>query len=274
LETPSTLLPPSEIDRRDYVRNSIAGRSASAADPSPIIAHDLTIPLTSDSEKRNLCNIVITLCNPTVLATRWLEAPSSRPSSRLALHSSRSASGSSGTIYQMTHSDRATASAIYGNSWTSDHAVVGTLGEVQNTTHQGVAERDSTGSSKLCSRRRRSCTCEAPFLARCSCSPLIDVPCLRSVNRLSDHAYRHNLESVGRLKACLTGKLRCPPRPLIISGYWYFTEAANPARSSTTGEVIWMKSVQDQLHANGYITLGVNAYQEMVALSKWLPDLM
>ena len=103
---------------------------------------------------------------------------------------------------------------------------------------------------------------------------LADLPLSPTLCRLSAHAYPHNLESIGKLKACLTGKMSCPSRPLVISGYWYFTEATSPRKSGTTGEVIWMKSVQEQLHANGYITMGVNGYQEMVALSKWLPDLM
>jgi hypothetical protein len=35
-----------------------------------------------------------------------------------------------------------------------------------------------------------------------------------------------------------------------------------------------MSSVQEQIDANGYVSLAVNGYAEMVALSKWLPDLM
>ena len=64
-------------DRWDYVRNSIAGRSAPAAD-LPIIVGDLKrLLLTSGNEAekplRDICSIVRHL-----LPTRWLETPNSR----------------------------------------------------------------------------------------------------------------------------------------------------------------------------------------------------
>lgn len=58
----------------------------------------------------------------------------------------------------------------------------------------------------------------------------------------SPQAYAHNVQALARVKMCLLNEIKCPPRPMIISGWWYIAESVYE-NGGTTGEVIWMKSV-------------------------------
>jgi hypothetical protein len=94
---------------------------------------------------------------------------------------------------------------------------------------------------------------------------------------LSPHWYftlNHNKATLTHLLRCFTppshpDHLSCPPRPLVICGWWYCAETLTHA---TTGEVVWMSSVLDQLKSLDIQFLAVGPYENWIEVVEMMPD--
>ncbi|TYJ57167.1 hypothetical protein B9479_002082 [Cryptococcus floricola] len=61
----------------------------------------------------------------------------------------------------------------------------------------------------------------------------------------------------------------CHEKPLIISGWWY---TAAVLTDSTTGEVVWQRSITQQLEKLGYFWIAVGQYTNWIEVAEIMPD--
>lgn len=90
---------------------------------------------------------------------------------------------------------------------------------------------------------------------------------------LSGGASKHNFEALARVKQCILGEIQCPARPVILSGWWW-TAVAVESSAENAGEVIWMRSLVEQVENNGFSVVSTWDYSKWVVLSHYIPDLM
>ncbi|KAK4683567.1 hypothetical protein P7C73_g6676, partial [Tremellales sp. Uapishka_1] len=86
--------------------------------------------------------------------------------------------------------------------------------------------------------------------------------------------HRHVLTTLEVLLQCflpLTAEdhTTCPERPVVLSGYWYTAEAW---RNGTTGEVIWMTSIVNQVQSLGYHVLPIGPYEHWIEFAALIPE--
>jgi len=61
----------------------------------------------------------------------------------------------------------------------------------------------------------------------------------------------------------------CPPKPLILSGWWY---SAQVVTAATTGEVIWQTGLMKQLEALDVGFIAVGPYENWITVAEMMPD--
>lgn len=90
---------------------------------------------------------------------------------------------------------------------------------------------------------------------------------------VSDHWYftrPHNTATLEKLLDCFsTYPSPCPPRPLIISGWWYTAEVTT---RGTSGEVIWQKGIMKFVDDLGLGFIAVGPYTNWITVAEMMPD--
>lgn len=95
----------------------------------------------------------------------------------------------------------------------------------------------------------------------------------READAISDRWWftqKDNLAVLNHLLTCYaTFPSPCPPRPLIISGWWY---TAMGIGSGVSGEAIWQKGVLEYVEELGLSIISVGPYNNWITVAEMMPD--
>lgn len=96
---------------------------------------------------------------------------------------------------------------------------------------------------------------------------------MRELISASDHWYfteKDNIEVFERLLGCFsTFPSPCPPKPLILSGWWY---TAMGIGSGISGEAIWMKGILEYVEELNMSIIAVGPYENFITVAEMIPD--
>ena len=84
----------------------------------------------------------------------------------------------------------------------------------------------------------------------------------------------HNIETLKNLTQCFLPITHhdyrpCPPKPLIVNGYWYSAEVI---LGGTSGETIWQTGVWEAMQTLGMHIIAVGPYENWVTVAEMMPD--
>ncbi|ORX39788.1 hypothetical protein BD324DRAFT_234792 [Kockovaella imperatae] len=87
--------------------------------------------------------------------------------------------------------------------------------------------------------------------------------------------HSHNIHALQSLLSCYLplsdpAHVDCPPRPLIIAGWWY---TALVLEHATTGETIWMTSLVEMLDELRFFWIAVGPYENWIEVVEMVPDI-
>ncbi|ODN84711.1 hypothetical protein L202_00602 [Cryptococcus amylolentus CBS 6039] len=99
----------------------------------------------------------------------------------------------------------------------------------------------------------------------------------REIEHQHEHWYfavDHNVDTFTKMSKCFLpvsdpDYTPCPEKPLVLSGWWY---TATVLTETTTGEVVWQRSVLEQLEKLGYFWVGIGPYQNWIQAAEMMPD--
>ena len=102
-------------------------------------------------------------------------------------------------------------------------------------------------------------------------------PLVSDTKPVSPHWYftvEHNLQVLHTLLLCFLppshpSSKNCPPKPLVLSGWWYTAEVITGA---TTGEVIWQTGLMKALEQLGLYYIAVGPYLNWITVAEMMPD--
>jgi len=85
---------------------------------------------------------------------------------------------------------------------------------------------------------------------------------------------RHNIPTLQTLLHCFLPQSHvnytaCPPKPVILSGWWYTAEVITEA---TTGEVIWQTGLMEQARELGITFIAFGPYENWITVAEMMPD--